>query len=65
MISTRKETAQANAEDQENNLEVEDDNTAMDLQDLVNADKLEIIIGCLEEVHNVLLNAREMLVSNH
>ena len=64
MVATRKDTSQVNTEDQDS-LEVDDENSAIDLQDLVNAEQLEIIIGCLEEVHNVLINANELLVSIH
>jgi hypothetical protein len=61
-MATRKEISQANVEDQDN-VEMDDENSAIDLQDLVNAEHVEIIIGCLEEVHKVLINAYELLVS--
>ena len=63
MVATRKELSQANAEDPDSNLDLDEEPSAVDLQDLVSAEQLEIIIGCLEEVHNVLVNAHEMLVS--
>jgi hypothetical protein len=62
VMATRKEISQANVEDQDN-VEMDDENSAIDLQDLVNAEHVEIIIGCLEEVHKVLINAYELLVS--
>jgi hypothetical protein len=62
LVATRKEIAQANVDDPDH-LEIDDENSVVDLQDLVNAEQLEIIIGCLEEVHNVLVNANELLVS--
>lgn len=49
-------------DDQDNNFDMDDDNSAIDLQTLVNAEQLEIIIGCLEDVYNVLVNANELLV---
>ena len=62
VVATRKEISQANMDDQDN-IEIDEENSAVDLQDLVNAEQLEIIIGCFEEVHNVLVNANELLVS--
>ncbi|XP_028392294.1 protein virilizer homolog isoform X2 [Dendronephthya gigantea] len=64
LLATRKEFSQANMEDMDN-VDMDDENSAMDLQDLLNAEQLEIIIGCLEEVHNALVNARELLVQPH
>ncbi|CAB3997684.1 Hypothetical predicted protein [Paramuricea clavata] len=64
VMATRKEVTQANVEDQDN-VEMDDENSAIDLQDLVNAEHVEIIIGCLEEVHKVLINAYELLVQPH
>ena len=63
LVAARKELSQANVEDADNNPEMDEEPSAIDLQDLVSAEQLEIIIGCLEEVHNVLVNANEMLVS--
>ena len=37
---------------------------AIDLETLINAEQLEIVIGCLEEVHYVLVNGSELLVSD-
>lgn len=46
-------------------MEMDDENNPIDLEALITAEQLEIVIGCLEEVHNVLLNAYELLVSEY
>ncbi|XP_046843744.1 protein virilizer homolog [Xenia sp. Carnegie-2017] len=65
LIQSRKDTAQSNHDDNEGNVDVDEENGVIDLQDFVNAEQEEIIIGCLEEVFNVLVNAKDLLIHSH